>query len=413
MMTDHELLLIAAAVDADLTPAQANAFHRLVTDRPEAATLFARMKADAARIRALPFVVPPASLTTRVMARVNAAPTATPARRPVRRGTWAPYAVAASALVAVSVGSFLAFRPTPNTGEQVRQTPIAPDRPIVSPPPDRFAPPLAMAKPGPDEPDTHVVAKAGPEPELLPTPDVIVHAPAPAPDLLGAGLAIESKPLVVADLALPVIVSAADFHREDGKAQLQAELARDSALRIDLFSKTPTAALEQLMIAARNAGVNLFVDVVTAERMRKSNGFTFAVYLDNLTAAEHAALFAALAKQVSALPKPEAVLGSAHLIPPTAIEHKDVKELIGVEFGVAKATVKPMATADEPKAVSADTIAKVAQAVKKPGEKAGLVTTYLPANFRVGATKSAEVKHFQEKRGDRKPDAVAVLVVVR
>lgn len=417
MLTDHDHLLIAAAVDAELSPAQANAFHRLVTDKPEAARLFRRLKADAARLRAVPPVVPPAGLTAAVMTRVTALPTAALARPARRLAAWLPYAVAASALLAVGLGSYVLFRPAADRGLATRPTP---DQPTPPPAPAGSPTPLvAAAKPGPAVEEPFSVAKAGPdarEPLPAPQPDVVVaRDPAPPQDLLGAGLAIESKPLKVVDLTLPVVVPAGEFDRDDAQARLEAELARESAVRIDLFSKTPAAALDHLTAAARGAGVSLFTDAVTAERLKKPNGFTFAVYLDNLTATEHAKLFAALARQVNAQPKPEAVLGAAHLIPAGAVDQKDVKELVGVEFGGPKPAAKPVekgGAGDEPKPISADTITKVAQAVKKAGEKAGVVVTYLPANFR-GAAKSAEVKQFQDKRGERKPGAVAVLVVIR
>jgi hypothetical protein len=154
--------------------------------------------------------------------------------------------------------------------------------------------------------------------------------------------------------------------------------------------------------------VNVFVDAATADRMRKPLGLTYAVYLENLTPDELAALFAALSTQVNANPKPDTVLGAAHFIPATATETKDVRELIGTDLTVTKAGAK----ADEPKPISSGTLPMVTAAVKK-SEKAGVVFTFLPANARVGANKSNEVKQFLDKRGDRKPGTVPVLVVIR
>ncbi len=416
MPTDKELLLLAAAVDGDLSPDQAKAVRRLLAADPSAARLFAELKADAARLKALPRRKAPAGTARRVMARVTALPVTTPVRKPAPRAAWVPFAVAASVLAAVAAGSFYFFAPPaqPHTDDLARHLPaLPPDDPAA-----KEARGVAVAKPGADI-DSAAVAKAGPDADIevipAPRPDVVVQVPPavmPEPkDVFTVGEWIASKPLTFADVKLPTLVAGTEFDRRDVAALLEREFARDLPHRVDVFSKSPAVALEQLQAAARAGGVNLFTDALTAERMKLPAGFTFAVYLENLTPAELAAVFGELAKQANAQPRPDTILGAAHLIPAGATEQKEVKDLIGVEFAVAKAA-KPAVGPAEPKPVSADTLAKVTAAVKK-GEKAGVVVTFLPPNFRTGAAKSAEVKQFLEKRGERKPGTVPVLVVIR
>jgi anti-sigma factor RsiW len=415
MPTDPELLLLAAAVDGDLTPAQAKAVRRLLAADPAAARLFAELKADAARLKALPRRQAPAGTARRIMARVQTLPV-TPARKPARRVAWVPFAVAASVLVAVAAGSFYFFAPPqPHADDLARHLPVPPpDDPAAK---EARGVAVAKAVPPGSAPDGVAVAKVGPDAEVIPAPrpDVVVQVPPPAPtepkDVFTVGEWIASKPLTFADMKLPTLVAGTEFDKQDVAAILEREFARDLPYRVDVFSKSPAVALDQLQAAAKAAGVNVFVDALTAERMKLPTGFTFAVYLDNLTPAELAAVFGRLAKQANAHPNPDTVLGLAHLIPAGPTEQKEVKDLIGVEFATAKAA-KPAVGPAEPKPISADTLAKVTAAVRK-GEKAGVVVTFLPPNFRTGAAKSAEVKQFLEKRGERKPGTVPVLVVIR
>lgn len=416
MPTDPELLLLAAAVDGDLTPAQAKAVRRLLAADPAAARLFAELKADAVRLKALPRRQAPAGTARRIMARVQTLPV-TPARKPARRVAWVPFAVAASVLVAVAAGSFYFFAPPqPHADDLARHLPALPpdDDPAA-----KEARGVAVAKTVSDgaAPEGVAVAKVGPDAEVIPAPrpDVVAAAPPPAPpepkDVFTVGDWIASKPLTFADVRLPTLVAGTEFDKQDVAAILAREFARDLPYRVDVFSKSPAVALDQLQAAAKAAGVTLFTDAVTAERMKLPAGFTFAVYLENLTPVELAAVFGRLAKQANAQPNPDTILGLAHLIPAGPTEQKEVKDLIGVEFATAKAA-KPAVGPAEPKPISADTLAKVTAAVRK-GEKAGVVVTFLPPNFRTGAAKSAEVKQFLEKRGERKPGTVPVLVVIR
>jgi hypothetical protein len=412
MLTDADLLLLAAAADGDLSPDQAAAARRLLAEHPAAAGVLDRLKADAARLKALPRRPAPPALAAAVLARVSARPVS-PDRRSSRRTAWAPYAVAAAVLLAVGVGSFLFFR-TPDDGlERAMRGQLPALTPAPKPESQK---PVAFAKRNAPPADPEWVAKGGPESERLAPPRVLLAQdpqPVEPANVLGSGVAANMKPLAVVEMKLPVLVAGTTLDQRDVQATLERELGRDPAYRLDLFSKTPAVALDQLQAAARNAGVTVFVDATAAELMKKPLNLTFAVYFENLTPAELANVLAATARQVNAQPNPETVLGTAALIPAAVVEQKDVRDLVGVEIGAARpAPVKAAEKPDEPKPVSADTLAKVTAAVKKP-EKAAVVVTYLPANLRAGANKSAEVKQFLDKRVERKPGTVPLLVVVR
>ncbi|MEO2091514.1 MAG: hypothetical protein ABGY75_18815, partial [Gemmataceae bacterium] len=238
MPTDNELLLLAAAVDGDLTPDQAKAVRRLLAADPAAARLFAELKADAARLKALPRRQAPAGTARRVMARVRTLPATTPARKPARRAAWVPFAVAASVLVAVSAGSFYFFAPPaqPHTDDLARHLPaLPPDDPAAK---EARGVAVAKAVSGGSAPDGVVVAKVGPDAEVIPAPrpDVVVQVPPPAPpepkDVFTVGEWIASKPLTFADVKLPTLVAGTEFDRRDVAAILEREFARDLPHRV-------------------------------------------------------------------------------------------------------------------------------------------------------------------------------------
>ena len=407
MLTEPDKLLITAAVDGELTPAEAKAFDRLLASSPEAGRLYRRLKANAARLAALPRRAAPAGLASGVMARVRPA---TPGRKPApARRSFLPYAVAASLFLTVVVGSALLLRKNTDRDQQADLPP--PGQPIV--PDVSTGDVVAFAKPGLGEDgvvkpsdDGGAVARVEP---TEPKADVVVKLPPPLTpeekELFGVGLMVESKPLKKIDSTLPVLFDAREFDKEEPQARLKKELARDGGFRLNLFSKNAAAATEHLQSAARNSGVHVFVEGNTAKRLKESQfPLSYAVYVENLTADELAALLAELSKQVNGQSRPEALLGSAHFVPADVHEQKDLKELLGLDWALPKA--KPT----DGKAVSEGTLKEVVASVKKPGEKAAVVVTFLGKQ---NAGKSAEAKQFVEKRGERKPGTVPLLIVIR
>lgn len=412
MLTESEQLLICAAVDGVLTPAEAKAFDRLLASNPEAGRLFRRLKGNAARLAALPKRRAPQALAAKVMARVRPI---TPARRtPSRTRSLIPFAIAASLFLAVTAGSFLFFHgKTAASREQAQRdqlpppgnTTVAPDVPMIEP--------VAFAKAGAGEDglgkaagEDGAVAKMIPEES---PPVVVVQAPKKLTpeevELIGSALMIESKPLKEVNPTLPLLFSALEFDQPDQRERLKKELAKDAGFRLNLFSKNTAAAAEQVQAAARSVGVNVFVEGMTAERIKKPMPLGYGVYVENLTADDLAALFAALSKQVNTQSRPETILGAAHFVPADVPEQKDLKERLGLDWQFPKAA-KPA----DAKSVSEGTLKEVVASVKKPGEKVAVVFTDLA---RLNAGKSAEVKQFVEKKGERKPGTVPLLIVIR
>jgi len=410
MLTESEQLLISAAVDGELTPAEAKAFERLVMSEPEASRLFRQLKEASARLAALPKRTAPKDLAAKVMARVR--PVAPARKVGSRAGFFLPYVIAASLFLAVTAGSFFFFRGPNHNNEQAQQNQLPPPDSNAVMPEVPVGDLVASAKPGAGEDgtvkpatDDGAIAKM---PPVEVEPVVVVQAPKPLTpeekDLIGSALMIESKPLKQVEPALPLILSALDFDKVEPQAKLKKELTADAGFRLNLFSKNTPVAVEHLQAAARQVGVSVFVEGLTAKRIKEPMALPYAMYVENLTADELTALLAALAKVVNEQSRPENILGAAHFVTADTPEHKDLKELLGVDW-----PVKVGKTFDG-KAVSEGTLKEVVASVKKSGEKAAVVVTYAAKQ---NAGKSPEVRQFLEKRGDRKPGTVPLLIVVR
>jgi hypothetical protein len=406
MLLETEYELLAQAVDGGLSSEQFDRFTHLIAHSPEADLIFRQLLDQHRRLQAVSVLPVPASVLPNIIAKL---PKATPRVRSGRQWAWVTAALAASVLLGVGVGVYY-FNPgvqrvLPSIAEARIKPAVVPVVEVIQQPVVAVKPggaDVAIAKIGPDELDT-LIAK---EPE---TPAVVKPVEPREENIFATSSRIEFKPLKSVDVNLPTLLAATDFNTDAGKKRLTAEVAREGVSRVDLFSRNPTQLIEQMQAAAKNVGVSLFVESLTSERMKKPTGLTFAFYIENLTAEELAALLAETSKLVQAQTKSEGTLGLAHVITPGTTEQKDVKELVGVEFASGKLL---KASPAEAKPISSETLSKVTQTLKK-SEKTALLLTYLPTTHRTGAAKSAEVKLFLDKRGERLPNTTPALIVIR
>jgi hypothetical protein len=393
-LTDAEVQLLTAAVDGELSTSDRPALARLLAQSPAAAKLHDQLLADRALLRALPVSACPETVFAAVMAQIQPI---TPAVRVVRKPRWYPAAVAASALLLVGSGSFLFFQ----SAENPRPTPVA----KIAPEPIKKDAAVEVA----------VVPQAVPElvgPPAPPLADVIVKTPmreelpVPRPStegVLASPPSAPPKPLSQVEIKLPLLRPVAEFAAPAGKAQLLAELPADGLVRIDIFSTEPGKALDVLAAAARAANWNWSLDALTAERQKAKLPVAYAILSDSLTPAELADLLS-----VAATSDNSNSLSLAHVLPPAAADFKDWKDLTGTEPATTK-KAKP-----EPRNISGSTADQVASALRAAkAEKGLLALTYLPPANRVAPQLSKEVQQFQQKRGEKKPGTLSVLIVVR
>ncbi len=434
-MIPHDVLtLLTEAAGGDLSPATARRLKRVLAESPDARRLYESLRADARKLRALPFVPPPADLTDRVMAAVWAAPAPAPAvpgqiiRRelvftpPPRR--WVPVAVAASLLAVVVAGSFLAFRPA---GDRGRGDLVAdagkaagPSRPAAKPAPGRGHESWEPWLPAQDGALSSAPAGASGTPAPTPSPavpDNAVAALAPPPrpverDLYYFPPTPPAPPLQSVDVRVPFLVPLAELDRDDVRQRLGGELARDAGARVDLFARDPQRGLDHVLAALRSAGVHLHQDPAVQDRSKRRGApVAYAVFTDALTPAEVRDLLARVsADDAKAAPSAVELL---HVTPVGSVDQREVRDLFGVDLSAKRPA------ADGPsKPISAGTVDQVTgslagKGAARKGDKAAAVVPFAPSAARVNPAASRDVRQYLDRRGERKAGAVPVMIVVR
>jgi hypothetical protein len=424
MLPADQIELLTAAVDGELTPRQARRLRRLLAASDEARTLFGRVQADAARLRNLPKATPPADLPERIMAKVAAAPPpvlatpAQPASVPFRRArTWVPVAVAASLLIGVTVSSFLFFARTTggrvgvvanSGGEQPKQGPvvvITPETANALPSEHERLPagPVANEPPAP-----RVVARNDASPSTAPQPrpkfDTGPRQPA---NLVGAQPLPDLPPFDRVQVRLPPLFAASELDRDDVRAALVEELGREHAYQINLFVKDPSRAAELLQAAARSVGLAVHADAAAADRIKTRKPTTaFVLFTESLTPTEVRNLLSRVATDDA---KASArVFDTIHVTPLHPADQRDLHSVLGFDVNPAKKA------SNDPRSISSGTADQVAKNVGgRGGEKSAVLASYLPSNLRTPPTMSRALTQFVNARGERKPNAIAAVIVVR
>lgn len=231
---------------------------------------------------------------------------------------------------------------------------------------------------------------------MPPTTAELAPLPRPVtPMLSAAGLFSEIAPPAEVVTRLPVLGPAADLDTAAAQAHITAELATLTTARIDLFSPDPVAALSHLQAAAASTGLSVGVDGVARDRIKTKHAGGFALYTEAATATDVAKL---LAKLAARLQQGAPLAATAHLAAAGVTDLRDLKDL----FGEPKRT----ATRD-PKDDS--TIGQVVKQLNGPAAKRPALVFALPRP----AVGSKELRSFLDARGERKPDTVVLLIVVR
>jgi hypothetical protein len=442
MLTDETLSLLTAAVDGELTPAESRRFARLLDASEEARDLYARLKADSDRLRVAVRAVPPPGLLQRIMARIATVSQPVPVypsrpasgtgyRRPSR--PWIPAAVAAGLLLGVATGSFWFFSRQEPVGRTADRNPNRPppatrngaDDPgwLNWLPADSARPPSAPVVLDPDRTVAPVV-RAGEDPRPHAAgPDAVAVAPDPRPhrpDFITAPPGPDAPSFDLVRVRVPFLRPLTDFDREDTRQHLAEDVALDPAVRIDLFTRDPVRGVQLLQAAARAAKVTVFADATTLDRVQKRFVGTVVLYIESLTPAELADLFARLnIEDAKVSPR---VFDQLHATPAAAGEERGLREVLGVDVGLFE---RPAGDRSDPReklpepgksigAGTADHIVKsLATGAVKPAEKTAVLLTWAPTAARTVPAASQELKSFLAKRGDRNPNAVPTLIVIR
>jgi hypothetical protein len=449
MITDDLLQLITASVDGELTPAESRRLRRLLDSSPEARALYTQFHADSKKLHALPRAVPPADLHGRVMAKIAALtpvptrltkiqpqqkpqPKVEPARpaAPViipfarRKRTLAPLAIAAGLLIGISATSFLFFnQQNQNPRSGYAKGPVATHHGASDPAWAKYLP--ADSGPRPSAPSGRMpdfssspLARNDFPPARLPEPEAVAVAPTPRPvrnDILGA------RPLPAThfdqvEIRLPFLKSIAEFDREDLREEFATELGRDPAFRIDLFTRNPARGVELFEKACKSAGVSLAIDATTMSLLQKRSVHAAVVYTESLTASDLATLMSKLAVE-DAKVSPH-VFDLLHATPISDLDAKDLRVILGVDPGLYKRLAtdhRPGEKSERPdptKPLSANTADQIVKSVTGQG-KSGVMLAWNINGRQFPQGTSPELKQFLSKRGERKPNVVPVIIVIR
>ncbi len=440
--------LITAAVDGELSATEARAFRRLLDNSAQARALNAKLRADRDRVRNLPLATPPADLHAKIIARIASAipaPVRMPAARlaepaqpfPFRRTpVWVPVAVAAGLLLCITAGSFAFFNSQSDAKNQVAKhpwsdaLPAPQDAPTTVPSPNAIAPQDHARL----DPDAVVHSDVSPVPPLpLPRsvpPAAVAVAPEPrsAPlELHGSPLLPKLPPFDLVRVRVPFLRTVAELDREDTRQELADELGRDPTFRFDLFVRDTARGAEVFQNAAKAAGLTVFADASTLDKLKKKQAHAVMIYTEALTAAELIDLFAKVcAEDAKFSPR---VCDSMHATPVHRPDELELKAILGLDVGLFKRPVGSGGSGINgagqggekgEKSVSAGTIDSVAKSLTtppaKPGDKPAVLLTWQttsPTIARTNPAMSAELKQFLAKRGTRQPNAVPAIIVIR
>ncbi len=438
MLTTEQRELVAAAVDGELSAAEWCAARELLDASADARALLESLKTDRTRLQTFPVAQasPPTDLLAKVMARVVAippvsrsypAPAVSIPQRVHRIITaWAPVAVAAAVLLAVTLGSF-AFFTKPGELDSAGAKPWS----NLLPSPHQATPVIPSPNSGPSWP--HPLPNPDPtaHTDTLPSlphprevePKTVAVAPEPRParhDLVASPLLPPIPPFDLIQARIPFLRAVAELDREDARQELSEELARDPA-RIDLFVRDTARGVDVFQNAAKAAGLHLLADATTLAKLKKHQVRAAVVYVECLDQNELAALFGKLsAADTKFTPR---VCDSLHATALVRADEHELREILGTDVGLYKRSQTPGQGAKpptDPKSVNAGTIEMVTNTLNRPtaktAEKNAILMTWQTIHAgipRTNPTASKELKLFLSKRGTRKPDSVPAIIVIR
>ncbi|QJX00603.1 anti-sigma factor [Frigoriglobus tundricola] len=448
--------LITAAVDGELSAPELRALRRVLDSSAAARSLYAKLKADRDRVRGLSQVAPPADLRAKILSRIASATPAPHTAKPIRIAQpetnpstlpvpaftrhysgWVPVAVAASLLLSVTAASFAFFNSHSGSQPHAAKQPWSNVLPAPVDAPAAVPSPTAPRETRPD-PAVVVRVDVSPVPPLPPprpvVPEAVAVAPAPRPayhDLLGSRPLPKIPPLEFAHLRVPFLRTVVELERDDIRQELTDELRRDpSSFRLDLFVRDTARGVDVFQNAARAAGLTVFADAATVEKLTKKQAHSVVIYTECMSAQELTQLFTKICGEDSKF-SPR-VCDSLHVTPVARADENELKLVLGMDAGLFKRPrtgspgsigtgleKAPLDRYGDPKSVSAGTIDSVTNALTNPPgkapEKPAVLLTWQVASgaTRTAPSQSAELKHFLSKRGDRKPTAVPVIIVIR
>lgn len=430
MLPAHLQELLTASVDGELTAAERRLTDKFLRDSAEARVFHAQIVDHAERLNRLPVAAPADDLASHILNLISdraIMPTPLPTRR--RKSgwnsqkllPWISISAAACVLIAVGLSSYLYFAVSERQSANAAKNANAAATPSSTESGKHLAkvpntigndPPSIKIDSVPKPIDPVVAKNTTPAPEELPSPRVygeenIVTTP-PQP---------EREPFKVVTIELQLILPLRDLDQAYPKQLLRDELKKDEIIRLELFAKDSTRAAELLQAALKTRGHHLVVDAVAQERLKKKQRTEYVFYTESLTSDEIAHFLEQLgtddgkaeSKKVGDGQFDKFVL--ARFVPS---DLNELAKLLGVSAAQLKLPKLKTANAFDPrKPLEINTAAQLAAGLPKTrsSEKQALVLPYGSAHSNPQTSK--EIKSFLEKRGERKPGTVPMMLVLR
>jgi hypothetical protein len=387
MLPEPLRLLVSAYALGDLSPRRRSAAVRLLRHSAEARQLLKELKSNRRRLRAMTPPALPADFSDRVVQSLPAGPPIIgPSVMVATRGSGssrtARYAAAATILIAVAAGAYLAGSLPRDRSDPAR---TVSSRKLPSPQLHRT----------PTVGSDQLAESIGPPANVPETDSSIAKGPpkpanpgstAPIPDPLGT---LVPPPPKLTSVAAPrlLILSVRDLEGAEGRKRFQKELAKSGQEHIDLFCRDVSKGLERVQGALRGRGLRLIVDVQAQESLKRKLRAQYLVYCDDLTAVEWAQILQGL----SAGDRKENLFDQVVMFPFDGTDQKDLTSVLGAD-----------PTQPETRRSRAGGPAK--------NDRQALVATLTPWRTSPG---SKDVKQFADTHSEREAGDIAVVLVLR
>ncbi len=295
MLPDRLTELLTAYVDGELSARQGRSVLRLLKRSPEARQLLQELRADAVRLRDLPRARLDRQFPERIVQALGERPVRLPLRPAVEPRpafpTWLGLAGAAAVLFLVATASYLYFAAS--------SQPTAGSSPVAK----SDDTPRAH-HPAPDPGDRQQVVPPEAK-QTTPGPSVVVWAI----ERLGrwgreevarlgrpGGKRFDDDPIATPrrepsafDVVNPrslLLLNVRDLDQEKSGKQLQDELHRDRACRIELFCLENARGFARLQAAFQAHGIRLVVDRDAQTCLNRKTKTSYVLYAEDLTADE-------------------------------------------------------------------------------------------------------------------------------
>jgi hypothetical protein len=230
----------------------------------------------------------------------------------------------------------------------------------------------------------------------------VVQRPPEQPSTVPGSVATD-EPAVTADamemfkpekpnVARPITVRLRDLDREATRTRLLGEWRQDTAFRLELPCKDGARAFDRLQAIWKARGNSLLIDQVAQGRLKRPQWKTnYVLLIEDLLPEELLQLLQQLAaedRKGEAKRPPDVLFSSLVVTRMTRLDHKELSDLLGVDFSVATA----------------------GQGGGTRPDRQALALAYNPVRPRPG---SAEVKRYLDNRKPGRPGTAQVLLVLR